>query len=389
MKKRQTFIKTIIAIISILTLLLCAVGCSSEVYVDKADKPTTGIIELSPVLEQGIKLSSSGGTNEEGLITKTVIATVMPEHAPNRKVAWSLSWNTYKPSIFVPDNIPISDYVSLEVSEENSNQVTLTCLQAFPNTLTAETNGKYRPPEATLSCTTEEGGFRASAVVRYVGYVTSMTISASEYPYGEHPEGETTFGRAQMNGVNVPCYFVPTTNYSCLKLELDNVYECVQDTEYIDDLFIRVVANEDVLLKRGKRTVVYEGDPSNVVSTEFTTSSTVPLSTVVNQLVDISMLKGTQIGVYYILFKSQYSINNFHTASSVTETETGGVITYEGAYELLYPDMDDGVFTLAIDLSETYGRNDDQEPITLSFEFNVCLTSLVESVSLDNSKIEF
>lgn len=118
--------------------------------------------------------------------TKKVYATVMPETATNKKVSWSVKWAT-------ENEEPISNYVTVAPETEGSATADITCYSPFEG-------------DVIVTVTTQEGGYTANCIVRYVGLPTEISIETTISNDGETYKlglgGNYTMNIAPINPFN-------------------------------------------------------------------------------------------------------------------------------------------------------------------------------------------
>lgn len=98
-------------------------------------------------------------------VSKTIVATVLPETAANKQVDWSVEWGDEEAEGDVPQ------YVTVTPASDGSTNATVTCKQAFTGTI-------------LVIATTRESGYQASCILTFIGIPTDMNISGSVSPTG-------------------------------------------------------------------------------------------------------------------------------------------------------------------------------------------------------------
>lgn len=118
--------------------------------------------------------------------TKKVYATVMPQTATNKNVSWSVKWAG-------ENQEPVSSYVTVAPETENSTTADITCYAPFEG-------------DIIVTVTTQEGGYTADCIVRYVGLPTEISIETSVANNGETYKlglgGNFTMNVAPVNPFN-------------------------------------------------------------------------------------------------------------------------------------------------------------------------------------------
>ena len=96
-------------------------------------------------------------------VSKTIIATVLPETAANKLVEWSVEWGDEEAEG------DVSQYVMVTPASDGSVTATVTCKQAFTGTI-------------LVIATTRESGYQASCILTFIGIPTEMIISGGVSP---------------------------------------------------------------------------------------------------------------------------------------------------------------------------------------------------------------
>ena len=96
-------------------------------------------------------------------VSKTIVATVLPETAANKQVDWSVEWGDEEAEGDVPQ------YVTVTPASDGSTTATVTCKQAFTGTI-------------LVIATTRESGYQASCILTFVGIPTEIIISGGVSP---------------------------------------------------------------------------------------------------------------------------------------------------------------------------------------------------------------
>lgn len=97
---------------------------------------------------------------EEGVVSKTLTATVYPATAENTLVDWSVAWGDSS------NTATVTDYVTVTPSSAGSKTATVTCKKAFTGNI-------------IVTVTTRENGYSASCIVTYLGIPTDVTLSGT------------------------------------------------------------------------------------------------------------------------------------------------------------------------------------------------------------------
>lgn len=101
-------------------------------------------------------------SDEDIVGSKTVCATVLPEDAKDKSVTWSIAWES------MDCTYDIAEYFRLDIEYTGSNTVNVVCLKP------------YYDIRATLTVTTNIGGFSDSIFVKYSGTTVALTTN---FPY--------------------------------------------------------------------------------------------------------------------------------------------------------------------------------------------------------------
>lgn len=152
-------------------------------------------------------LSGATIASEDGTVSKTLTATVLPADAPNKAVDWSIEWA----SDATLKNENINDYVTVTPASDGALTATVTCKKSF------------RGSVAIVRVITRDGGFTASCFVKFDGIPTSMTIAES--PYGT----VSVEGQGFLRAIKKVYGSDGTTKFA---ISLDNVYHDVGESYY-------------------------------------------------------------------------------------------------------------------------------------------------------------
>ena len=112
-----------------------------------------------------LTMSTYAAVAADNSVSKTIIATVLPETAANKQVDWSVEWGDEEAEG------DVSQYVTVTPDSDGSTTATVTCKQAFTGTI-------------LVIATTRESGYQASCILTFVGIPTDMNISGSVSPTG-------------------------------------------------------------------------------------------------------------------------------------------------------------------------------------------------------------
>ena len=226
MKKK--FLATILAFTTVFTCAMPLGGCVKD------NQPTSAIEQVAtPQAEKSISTkfvntkhvkmmaSTPMTVNADATVSQTLVATVAPSTATNKKVDWTVSW--LAPNSTFASGKNVTDYVTVEPESDGSTTATVTCYQAFEG-------------EILVTVTTREGGFQADCIVTFVGVPSTISLSSSTIA----PTSGSTYGL----GVGVTYDF---------NIRLDNVFGVVGEKFHDYSVGIESV---------GKLTVgTYEDDP--------------------------------------------------------------------------------------------------------------------------------
>ena len=112
-----------------------------------------------------LTMSTYAAVAADNSVSKTIIATVLPETAANKQVDWSVEWGDEEAEG------DVSQYVTVTPASDGSVTATVTCKQAFTGTI-------------LVIATTRESGYQASCVLTFIGVPTDIIVSGSVSPTG-------------------------------------------------------------------------------------------------------------------------------------------------------------------------------------------------------------
>lgn len=146
----------------------------------------------------------SGATvaSENGSVSKTLTAVVLPDDAPNKAVDWTIKWS---------DDAPLKD-------KNISEYITVTPASDGALTATVTAHKSFRGSTAVITVTTREGQYTASTAVTYDGIPSSLSLN--------------TTGFSKKSGVNGFQYIVPVKGTSSIAVSLSNVFGDVGEDFY-------------------------------------------------------------------------------------------------------------------------------------------------------------
>lgn len=193
---------------------------------------------------------------EDGSVSKTLTATILPENAPNKAVDWVVEWVNDAPL----KNEDISKYVTILPSADGALTATLTCHKSF------------RGSNANVIVTTRDGGFTARCFVTFEGIPSSMSVGES--PYGTVSVEGLGFIRAikKVYGTD------GTTKFA---ISLDNVYHDVGESYYNQYNISNVTSVGKIMLD----TKVEDRKGQRFLGTA---EKTVELSSIQSKLIDVT-----------------------------------------------------------------------------------------------------
>ena len=206
MKKRA------LAVLLTATTLCMAIGftgCKSEQTETAFENGIEQVVEtptatVKPSMSNGISLMSTViptsdyatyGVSAQAEVAYTLVATVNPSTAANKKVDWTIAW--LEPNSTFATGKTVTDYVTVAPMSDGSTTATVTCYQPFEG-------------EIIVTVTTREGGFQADCIVTFTGVPTTISVSSSTLT----PSSGNTYGL----GVGVTYDF---------DINLDNVFGVV------------------------------------------------------------------------------------------------------------------------------------------------------------------
>lgn len=105
-----------------------------------------------------LTMSTYAAVAADNSVSKTIIATVLPETAANKQVDWSVEWG------YEEAEGDVSQYVTVTPDSDGSTNATVICKQAFTGTI-------------LVIATTRESGYQASCILTFVGIPTDIIVS--------------------------------------------------------------------------------------------------------------------------------------------------------------------------------------------------------------------
>lgn len=111
---------------------------------------------------QNVRLFSASPmmySQRTGTATKEIYANVQPSTATNKNVSWSVSWAE-------ENALTVSEYVTVAEKGDGTNYAVITCYQPFEG-------------DIKVTVTTEQGGYTADCIVRFVGVPTDIAIDTN------------------------------------------------------------------------------------------------------------------------------------------------------------------------------------------------------------------
>ena len=176
------------------------------------------IIEYEMTYANGIELfMSSAPEYTEFSYSRTITAVVMPEHAFNKEVDWSISWVNPEGEVEMDDDP--TRYIDLIVDDSDSRIATIHIIASFNDT------------DILITCTTRVGGYKATCIVRYLGIPRTLSLCDTKYQY-------------VFSGDD---YYILENSSCSLKTYFDNPFGRPSD-EYMDkyldlDIYIEAVGS--------------------------------------------------------------------------------------------------------------------------------------------------
>lgn len=146
-------------------------------------------------------LSGATIASEDGTVSKTLTATVLPADAPNKAVDWSIAWADGDSR--ASENI--SNYITVTPASDGALTATVTCKKSF------------RGSVAYVKVVTREGKFEATSMITFEGIPSSLSVN--------------TTGLSTGTGNDLFQYMVPT-NGASLAIDLTNVFGDVGESYY-------------------------------------------------------------------------------------------------------------------------------------------------------------
>ena len=112
-----------------------------------------------------LTMSTYAAVAADNSVSKTIVATVLPETAANKQVDWSVEWGDEEAEG------DVSQYVTVTPASDGSVTATVTCKQAFTGTI-------------LVIATTRESGYQASCILTFIGIPTDIIVSGGVSPTG-------------------------------------------------------------------------------------------------------------------------------------------------------------------------------------------------------------
>lgn len=112
-----------------------------------------------------LTMSTYAAVAADNSVSKTIVATVLPETAENKFVDWSVEWGDEEAEG------DVSQYVTVTPASDGSTTATVTCKQAFTGTI-------------LVIATTRESGYQASCILTFIGIPTDIIVSGGVSPTG-------------------------------------------------------------------------------------------------------------------------------------------------------------------------------------------------------------
>lgn len=110
-----------------------------------------------------LTMSTYAAVAADNSVSKTIVATVLPETAENKFVDWSVEWGDEKAEG------DVSQYVTVTPASDGGTTATVTCKQAFTGTI-------------LVIATTRESGYQASCILTFIGIPTDIIVSGGVSP---------------------------------------------------------------------------------------------------------------------------------------------------------------------------------------------------------------
>ena len=168
----------ILSLCLITALLFSFTACTKPVKPENNDDVVLEEVEIEM---PGIMLSSGEAIiNEDGTISKTLTATVLPEDAPNKSVDWSVEWLENNEG----EDAIVTDYLTVTPTEDGALTATVTAHKSFLgssiNVICITRVGNYRAV-CTASCSgTPEYIYFEFEGTEYKHYTDTIMLNAGE-----------------------------------------------------------------------------------------------------------------------------------------------------------------------------------------------------------------
>ena len=143
-------------------------GCNAPGVVKNENGSSHEIVSEITNSEYVKLFTSEAVVNEETqTISQNIVATVYPEHAPDKSIDWSASWGTNNEG----EGENVSDYLTVRPETDGSNKAIITVYKPFFNS------------DINVTATTRVGGKTATCNVTYEGIPTTTAIILDETEY--------------------------------------------------------------------------------------------------------------------------------------------------------------------------------------------------------------
>ncbi len=350
--------RALVALVLALVILLTAsvtVGYYSKGYTDwtafGAPAQNAGVdggaLAVGDIVNgDRVMLTATTASDEDGYISKTLTATVLPAEAPDKSVDWTTAWADGASRAAEA----VTDYITISTDADGSNVATVTCIRAFDG------------DQIIITVTTRIGGYKATCTASFVGAPTTLSIDDSALSYAKDSGWDVNIANVEVG-----------TTYN-FDLNLGNIYNSV-GSAFTPTYKIDLSGFGSIILTR-----TYKADPYAV--TEVTAGLNDEMNYYTKDGVDYSVtimenLLSASINDGILTLKPFIILSNFHKQSYHPGSDHKNYTAFDFKQ---YSDTNKMPY-VKITVTETNTG--------IADAIYVRTVSAVNSVSLDNSTLSF
>lgn len=335
MKKTKLFITTLALVF---VLIFNVVGCSLVEYENATDVDLENTVEAkNEYTEHRISLNSAGNVvYGENYVGQTLTATITPVSAFNPLVNWTVTWAD---SSVTED---ISTYIQVIPQYDGALVAEVRCFKALPC-------------NATVTVTTDDGGYTASCTVVFLGIPTSLSITSGT---SKDESGKSTALTTDTSGN----YLAYTDGWHSLRfnISLSNIFNSV-GTEFESFTY-------EVLSITGNIRVANAVDDSAGDRTYYTsTLTTKPLNNYADE--------------FDVLFEDNILRIDYDFENRIFESTEYGSSDETYYTNLFYSFIDTETYIMSVKVTNISGLSQ-----TINIKFSL---GAVTDVNLSDSTLEF